>query len=141
MTTAGMDVDHPAPADAALDRAYDVLERLRDCGLAPSDFTDESALLSARDDPPVLAAAAALASALSSVPWPQVGTAGGCDPSWGWILPQEQTLQAAATAVKACCDGQAGGGGLDSALAGLLAAVDPVGAGYTASSRVEILGT
>jgi hypothetical protein len=106
-----MEVD--GASDGELDRAFDVLERLRECGLAPAALTDETPLLEGHAPGGELrAAAASLAAACASLPAGLLAPAGALD------------APVAAVAAAAADDGAAGGGRLESALAALLHACD-----------------
>ena len=121
-----MEVD----TDRCLDRAYEVLERLRDCGLAPCELSDEAALLSRSPaGVHVRASAAALAAALLALSPPLLGA--------------PEPLQAAAAAVRATAadDLSAADGALEHALAGLLGALDPQDQAAPQTERAELFGT
>jgi hypothetical protein len=108
---AAMEVD--GASEGELDRAFDVLERLRECGLAPAALTDETPLLEGRAPGAELrAAAASLAAAAAALPAGLLAPAGALD------------APVAAVAAAAADDGAAGGGRLESALAALLRACD-----------------
>jgi hypothetical protein len=136
---AAMEVDH---SEAALDRAFDVLERCRDVGIAlpqqhdgGDTVSDEAALLAAPEASPLLrSVAAAIAERLSAAPWRSLAEGGYCH--------QDVTadVQAACEGVRAVC--AAGGAGLAHACERLLAAVDADGAAHVGAlgDTVEVLG-
>lgn len=127
------DPDADTRAQAQLDRAYDVLERCRDCGVAPADLTDEAVVLADAEASPALrSVVASLASELGGVTWHALVVPGQPE------KPQASRVDGAVGAVKAAC--AAGGAGLDAACLALLRAVDPDGAAHVPADRVEVLG-
>jgi hypothetical protein len=123
----------PDAPQAALDRAYDVLERCRDCGVAPEDLRDEAVVLAgAEASQALLTLVASLATELGGVTWHVVVVAGQQE------QPQAARVDEAVGAVKAAC--AAGGAGLDAACEALLHAVDPEGCAHVPADRVEVLG-
>ena len=124
------DVDAP---QTALDRAYDVLERCRDCGVAPEDLKDEAVVLAEAEASLALRTlVASLASELGGVTWHALAVAGQ------QVQPQAAVVDQAVGAVKAAC--AAGGAGLDASCVALLRAVDPEGVAHVPADRVEVLG-
>ena len=120
-------------SQTALDRAYDVLERCRDCGVAPEDLKDESVVLAEAEASSALRSlVASLASELGGVTWQALVVAGQA------VQPQAAVVDQAVGAVKAAC--AAGGAGLDAACVALLRAVDPEGVVNVPPDRVEVLG-
>ena len=119
-----------AAEDRALDRAYDALERLRDCGLAPPQLDERHLLPAGGCEASLRAAAASLAAAFVALPRARLPLAG-----WG-----ADALAAAAGRVHGACADEtaAEGGRLEAALRELLQVLDP---GCVASEdRAELFG-
>jgi hypothetical protein len=128
-----MDVD----GERELDRAFDALQRLRDCGLAPAALSDEAPLLGGAPGAELRAAAASLAAAFLALPQQLLQAHGAARAAPGAAAPP---LAAAAAAVAAAAAGAsaAADGRLEAAMAALLAALDPEAAGLT--QRLDLFG-
>jgi hypothetical protein len=128
-----MDVD----GERELDRAFDALQRLRDCGLAPAALSDEAPLLGGAAGAELRAAAASLAAAFLALPQQLLQAHGAARAPPGAAAPP---LAAAAAAVAAAAAGAsaAADGRLEAAMAALLAALDPEAAGLT--QRLDLFG-
>ena len=125
--------DAPSADEAQLDRAYDVLEKLTDCGLAPPTLREASLLPGAPACVAVRAAAASLAAALTALSRRLGNLPGG-----GW--DGDAAAAAAGRLHTVCADETAcGDGQLEAALGNLLSALDPDGREPLAQ-RLELFG-